>query len=301
MFEPISLDQLTVFVAVVDHGGFSAAARHLGRVQSAVSHAIAGLETALSTPLFDRSHRPPSPTVAGRRLAAEARLVLAQVRELREVAGVMREGLEAEVTLVVDPIYPVAALTHALSDFHRNFPTVSVRVQTEVLDGAVALVRDGLADLGVCNLAEQHDPELDELPAGRVALLPVCAPTHPLARERHPQRADRLRHHVQVVLTERAVHTADRGVLAARTWRVTDMATKLHLLRAGIGWGSLPRELCEGLLDGGELVRLHPEPWLDGHHEVALHTVVRADRPLGPAGHWLRQQLALGSDDAYQG
>ena len=299
MFEPFSLDQLTMFVAVVDHGGFSAAARQLGRVQSAVSHAVASLETALSTKLFDRSHRPPSPTLAGRRLAAEARLVLAQVRELRQVAGVMSEGLEAELTLVVDQIYPVGTLTRALSDFHRRFPTVTLRVQTELLDGAVAMVREGLADFGVCNLADQHDPELDELPVGRVALIPVCAPQHPLAEESSPQRTDRLKQHVQVVLSERAVQTADRGVLAARTWRVTDMSTKLQLLLAGVGWGSLPRELCEGPLARGELARLHPEPWLGGQHEVVLHTVVRADRPLGPAGHWLRMQLTL--DGAHQG
>jgi DNA-binding transcriptional LysR family regulator len=293
MFEPITLDQMTVFLAVVEHGGFSAAARELGRVQSAVSHSVTSLERTLGTTLFDRRSRPPMPTDAGRRLAAEARLVLAQARELRQVAGAMREGLEPELTIAVDPLYPVAPLASRLRAFHETFPTVALRVYTELLGDALQLVRDGVAELGVCNLVEVHDATLTVLPAGRVQLVPVCAPTHPLASESPPQRADRLQHHTQVVLSERTRHTEDHGVLAARTWRVTDLATKIRLLVAGVGWGNAPLDLVAEPLARGELIRLQPEPWFEGRQDVILHTVVRTDRPLGPAGSWLRRSLQL--------
>ena len=296
MFEPISLDQITVFLAVIDHGGFSAAARKLGRVQSAVSHSVTSLERTLGTTLFDRSSRPPVPTDAGRRLAAEARLVLAQARELRQVAGAMREGLEAELTVAIDPLYPLDALAHTLQRFHTTFPTVGLRLHTDLMGDALALVRDGFADLGVCNLVEVHDATFTALPAGRVQLVPVCAPTHPLAREPAPHRADRLQHHVQVVLSERSLGTDDHGVLAARTWRVTDLTTKIHLLVAGVGWGNAPIDLVTDLLERGVLVRLRPEPWYQGRQDVILHTIVRADRPLGHAGSWLRRHLVLRED-----
>ncbi|MCB9598335.1 MAG: LysR family transcriptional regulator [Sandaracinaceae bacterium] len=292
-FEPFTLDQMTVFLAVVEHGGFSAAARELGRVQSAVSHSVASLEVTLSTTLFDRASRPPALTDAGRRLAAEARLVLAQARELRHVAGAIREGLEPGLTLVVDPIYPAGALVEACRAFHAEFASVSLRLQTDLLGEARRLVREGDAELGVCILGDAHDRALTALPAGRVQLVPVCAPTHPLANEPAPQRADRLQHHTQLVLTERAGGSEDRGVLAPRTWRVTDLALKVRLLVAGVGWGSAPVDAVADLLERGELVRLRPEPWLGGRHDVALHTIVRADRPLGPAGSWLRQRLVL--------
>ena len=61
-----STDNLQVFLAVLDHGSFSAAARSLGRVPSAVSMAIAGLEAELDLLLFDRSGREPKPTAAAR-------------------------------------------------------------------------------------------------------------------------------------------------------------------------------------------------------------------------------------------
>jgi DNA-binding transcriptional LysR family regulator len=293
MFEPITLDQMTVFLAVIEHGGFSAAARELGRVQSAVSHSVTSLEKTLGTTLFDRGSRPPTPTEAGLRLAAEARLVLAQARELRQVAGAMREGLEPELTIAIDPLYPIGALAATLHAFHETFPTVALRIHTDLLGDALQRVRDGAADLGVCNLVEVHDAALTVLPAGRVPLVPVCAPTHPLASEPPPQRADRLQQHTQVVLTERMLRTEDHGVLAARTWRVTDLATKVRLLVAGVGWGNAPLELVAEPLARGELVRLRPEPWFQGRQDVVLHIVVRTDRPLGPAGSWLRRHLDL--------
>jgi DNA-binding transcriptional LysR family regulator len=293
VFEPITLDQMTVFLAVVEHGGFSAAARELGRVQSAVSHSVTSLEKILGTTLFDRAHRPPLPTDAGLRLAAEARLVLAQARELRQVAGAMREGLEPKLNIAIDPLYPADALADTLHAFHATFPTVALRVHTGVLGDAPQLVRDGIADLGVCNLVETHDETLIALPAGRVQLVPVCAPTHPLAHEPAPQRADRLQRHTQLVLSERTLQTDDHGVLAARTWRVTDLTMKVRLLVAGIGWGNAPLDLVAEPLARGALVRLSPEPWLEGRQDVILHTVVRADRPLGHAGSWLRRRLAL--------
>jgi DNA-binding transcriptional LysR family regulator len=293
MFEPFTLDQLTVFLAVVDHGSFSAAGQELGRVQSAVSHAVATLEDTLGTRLFDRRGRRPVPTASGLRLAAEARLVLAQARELRHRAAALVEGLEPTVAMVVDPLYPRAALIEACRDFHRAFPEAELRIRHEVLARAVALVHEGLVDLGVCNLAEASPEELVSVPVGRVQLVPVCAPDHPLAATPAPQRTDQLRGYTQVVLSEREVRTADLGVLAPRTWRVTDLDTKVDLLLAGIGWGSVPLLQVETWLADGRLVRLYPEQWLGGGHDVLLHVVVRADHPLGPAGSWLRERMVL--------
>src|SRR5262245_2758845 len=103
---PYTFDQLRGFLAVVDAGSFSAAGRRLGRVQSAMSYGIAQLEAALGTQLFDRSGRTPVLTTAGHRLAAEARLVLDQARELTECAARLQAGIEPELRVVIDVAYP---------------------------------------------------------------------------------------------------------------------------------------------------------------------------------------------------
>ena len=78
MLDALTLDQMRIFAAVADAGGFRAAAARLRRVQSAVSHAIGNLEAQLGVALFDRSGRRPGLTAEGRSLVADARALLLQ-------------------------------------------------------------------------------------------------------------------------------------------------------------------------------------------------------------------------------
>lgn len=77
MIDSLTLDQMRVLVAVADAGSFSAAARKLGRVQSAISQAIQTLETTLGLSLFDRSGKTPQLTDAGKALVGDARALIA--------------------------------------------------------------------------------------------------------------------------------------------------------------------------------------------------------------------------------
>ena len=76
MHAGISLDQLRTFVAAADAGSFSAAARRLNRVQSAVSGWVNGLEGQLGVTLFDRTGRYPKLTREGELLLADARNIV---------------------------------------------------------------------------------------------------------------------------------------------------------------------------------------------------------------------------------
>ncbi len=297
MYAGFSLDQLTAFLAVVEEGSFSAAGRRLGRVQSAVSYAIAQLEAALGCRLFARSGRAPSLTERGRRLAAEARLVLAQARELSECASRLQEEIEPELRVTVDAIFPLEQLVTLCESFQRTFPATTLRVDVGLLGDTVALVRDGGADLGACNLAGRPPPpELVALHLGEVQLVPVCAARHPLATLPQPHRNAALRQFTQIVHSElRGALTRDQGVLASRTWRVTSLQLKTQLILRGLGWGSLPRSVAAPLIASGELKRLRPEPWPPSGHALALHAISREDRALGRAAQWFRTRLTLPS------
>ena len=67
MIDPLTLDQMRALVVVAEAGSFSAAARRLGRVQSAISQSIQTMEATLGVALFDRSTRTPALTEAGQR------------------------------------------------------------------------------------------------------------------------------------------------------------------------------------------------------------------------------------------
>src|SRR3546814_13495285 len=83
MLDGISLDQLRAFIAAVDEGSFSAAARKLYRVQSAVSGWVGGLENQLGVVLFDRTTRFPKLTPAGALLLVDARNVVSGVDAMK--------------------------------------------------------------------------------------------------------------------------------------------------------------------------------------------------------------------------
>lgn len=298
-FAPYTLDQLTMFLAVVDEGSFAAAGRRLGRVQSAVSYGVAQLEDALESALFDRSRRTAVLTDAGRMLAAEARLVLAQARELTEHAARLQAGTEPALRVVVDAVYPTAHLADVCAAFAEAFPATALRVEVGLLGDAVARVARGEADLGAVNLAGGDESDLvTKTHLGAVMLVPVCAAHHPLAALPGPQRGPVLERVLQVVLSERALDlTADQGVLGSRTLRVTDLRHKAALIARGVGWGSLPAPLAAEGLASGALVRLHPAPWPPDGHRVELCAIARAQHPLGRAGQWFREHLALPQAD----
>src|SRR6478752_1699227 len=129
MLDGVSLDQLRTFIAAVDEGSFSAAARRLNRVQSAVS----GLEEQIGVTLFDRSGRFPKLTAEGVLLLADARAVVSGVDTLKARAKLMASGLEAELSVVVDVFFPTAVVTAVAKAFAGQFPLTPLRLFVEGL------------------------------------------------------------------------------------------------------------------------------------------------------------------------
>src|SRR5882762_9284688 len=139
-----SLDQLRVFLTVVDTGGFAAAGRRLNRATSAVSYTIANLERQLGIALFDRERtRKPILTEAGTALLSKARAISRGIDDLRANVKGLRSGLEAQVALVVDVMLPTARLVDAVKAFEAQFPTVLLRVHVEALSAVAQLVQAG--------------------------------------------------------------------------------------------------------------------------------------------------------------
>ena len=94
MLDNLTLDQMRVLIAVAEEGSFSAAARRLGRVQSAVSQAMQTLEENLRLTLFDRSGKTPALTEAGRMVLNDARQVVQRAEALRTHAEAVAGGTE---------------------------------------------------------------------------------------------------------------------------------------------------------------------------------------------------------------
>lgn len=294
-----TLDQLRVFLAVVDTGSFAAASRKLNRAVSVISYGVANLEAQLGVQLFDREGtRKPVLTDAGRAVLADIRGVSQGIDGLRARVKGLLDGLEAEVNLAVDVMLPSARLGQVLRAFAVEFPTVTLRLHVEALGAVTALVLDGKAVIGISGPLAIGGAGIEPVAAGSVAMVPVAAPDHPLARL-HPIPSGAGRDHVQLVLTDRSPLTEgqDFSVVSPRTWRLADLGAKHALLREGIGWGNMPLPLIEADLVAGTLVRLAMPEGTGGIYRLA--GIWRRDTPPGPAAAWLLHQFVeAGADDA---
>src|SRR3984893_16151901 len=102
-----SVDQLLVLLTVVEAGSFTAAAKRLRRATSAITYAIDALEEQLGLSLFDRgTTRKPKLTQQGEAIVSEAKAVAYSVETFRARVRELVEGLEPEVSLVVDSMFP---------------------------------------------------------------------------------------------------------------------------------------------------------------------------------------------------
>lgn len=294
-----TLDQIAVFLAVVETGSFAAAGRKLGRATSVVSYAVTNLESQLGLSLFARAgSRRPQLTEAGRAILSDTRGIAIALDGLLAKARGLTGGLEAEVSLVVDVMLPANRLVKALDDFRRHFPTVALRLEVEALGAVTERVLAGRVAFGISGPLELESDLLVRGPAGSVKLVAVAAPDHPLALIQGAIGANLARDHVQLVLTDRSPLTAGRdfGVLSIKSWRLADLGAKHALLLAGLGWGNMPRFMVREDIKRGRLVELNMEG--PGEMLYALHSVFRSAQPPGPAGAWLMERLSMGAPSA---
>jgi DNA-binding transcriptional LysR family regulator len=299
VLETFTLDQLRALIAVIEEGSFSAAARKLHRVQSAVSTSMGNLETQLGVPLWDRSTKVARLTDQGQAVLAAARKVCTEVDALRKLTAGMVLGLEASVSLCVDILFPVTSLVDLCERFRDEFPSVDLRVDTQTMTGVSARVIDGSATIGVAS-PMGVTAGLERKVLTTIQMIPVVAPQHPLAALRGPIPTTRLRDSIQLVLSElQGEGHPDQAVLSSRTWRVRDLHTKHALLRAGLGWGNLPEHLVRDDLRTRRLIAIRVEAWGTDEHKLYLSAVYRGDVTFGPAHRWLLAQLEqLGVRDA---
>src|SRR6266704_1620007 len=149
MLDGVSLDQLRTFIAAADEGSFSAGGRRLRRAQSVVSQTLANLEAQLGVKLFDRSSRSPVLTKQGVALLAEARAVVGGMDVFKARAKGLSDGLEPELSVVVDVVFPLERLTDAVAAFQEKFPAVPFRLNVEALGAVLQPVIDGRCAFGV--------------------------------------------------------------------------------------------------------------------------------------------------------
>lgn len=284
--------QLEYFLAVIDHGGFTAAATALHISQPALSTAIKTLEKDLGAMLFHRLPRGVKLTDAGAEFAESARVITRELDTARArvdaVTGLIAGRLDmiSLPGLLLDPLAPV------LGRFRRAHPNVRVRiVQAETPDDVRDAVRAGEAELGLTDELHWADRDIAGeliLEQEMVAVLPPGSPAPPGGVLS-----------MQTLLTMNLVTgppgTAIRDFLTREGARlgqavkpaveVTPRGSALYLAVAGAGVAILPRPVAQlGRSHGAEIASLFPR-------QTRQVYLLRRPAGLSPAARAIRALL----------
>lgn len=298
VLDNVTINQLRAFVAVCDQGSFSGAARALNRAQSAISHAVKALESAFDVELFERNARKAQLSAAGRSLLPDARAVISRVEEMKTRASAIASAGVPQVSVAVDAYFPRARLTDGLRKLQAEFPTAAISLRITTMQGGEGLVLEKACALAITieNVPELNPDAIERSWLCETEMVTTCAPDHPLASLPGPIPMDEFGLHIQVVVTDSqpAAEKTQQGVAGKRQWLVNDLGAKHDLLRAGLGWGHLPRHLVADDLANGRLVELERRAW----HSRPLAFVVSQRRGYVPTPCESRLVELLGDPSA---
>jgi LysR family carnitine catabolism transcriptional activator len=257
----MDLRRLRLFLAVVDEGGFTAAARAQHTAQPGVSLAVRELEQELGTPLLVRSRQGVTLTAAGEALVPPARQALRDVETaaaaVAAVTGLMAGRLDVASlpTLAADP------MAELVGRFRRAHPAVQVRLAGPTDSSELAgAVRSGEVEVGITEEGRANDG-LEEHPLLVQALLAVSPPAGRDADAR-PLRLDRLGDTPLVLspagtslrdVVEAAVR--EQGVEPVIAVEAVQRDALIPLVLAGAGTTFLPAVLARAAQRMGAVVR----------------------------------------------
>lgn len=307
--------QLTYFLAVVDHGGFTRAAEHLLIAQPSLSQTIKTLERELGLPLFHRVGRGVVLSEAGQNLVGPARVAIRDLDAVRSAADQLRgvRGGRLEISAMPSPsIEPLGSL---LGTFTQNFPEITVNIGAAFSDDdVVTAVRTAAAEIGV--LGTQRPFQAADLRVLPAAAQPLILVSPPLADGRADQRdltADsevtraQLRDLRMIASPPGSLMRAfldelrDGGIGIEIVVEAAHRSSVLPLVHGGVGHAVLPASWATTARRLGLPVSvIRPEAWLhvaylsrrDGLTPAAAAFMQLAERELiGRTDLWDRQHV----------
>jgi DNA-binding transcriptional LysR family regulator len=294
----MDLNNLALFVRVVDSHGFSAAARVTGLAKSSISDRIAMLEKEVGASLLRRNSRSFSVTDLGWQVYAYARAILDEAEELDVLLQSRMAEPGGTIRISSSSTTYASGLAEVLCGFAVEFPNVELRLHSS--NSSVDLVDDGF-DLAV----RAHTQQLpnSSLIQKRLGFSPrwLIASEAYLSRKAPPAEPADLAAHGGLVMSAMFEAPAEKGTACRRetlelllrdavgSERRVRMIARVaaddaHELKAaaaqGLGIAVLPAGLCRKTLEEGNLIRVLPD-WHAGGAEISMLLPSRRGRNPG--------------------
>lgn len=280
----LDFNDLQFFAAVINHNGFSAAARALGVPKSRLSRRVTVLEEHLGVRLIERSTRHLALTEVGQQIFEHAQAAVVEATAVEEAAQRMRAEPRGRVRVSCPPGLQ-SAIAEGLPAFLASYPML--KIQCMVTDRRIDLVHEGV-DVAV-RVRERLDTDADlqmrRIGTSRRILVasPAFAVAHPSIRTTEDLRNLPLLSQFEQPVSSTWSLTTSSGQSEMISFEPRFATGSFELLlaaaRAGLGVGLLPAYNCRDDIQSGRLVRILPE-WsgVDG----ILHVLFTSRRGMLP-------------------
>jgi DNA-binding transcriptional LysR family regulator len=286
------LNDVQYFAAVVEHQGFSAAARALNLPKSSVSRRIANLEARLGVRLLARSTRNIRLTEVGHSFYDRCRAILADLDAAEREVAVTRAEPIGLVRMSCPTGLAQFVLAKALPPFLARHP--KVRLQVLATNRAIDLIEDNI-DIAIRARVRSADEATTMRMLGKSELIFVASPTFATAQRVSLDTLSSLpflsflEEATRPTWTLAGPNGATKTISFDPVLRSGDFNILLNAAAAGLGIALLPSEVVEDDIRTMRLVRILPD-WRS--EEVAIHLVFATKRGIVPAVRVLIDYLA---------
>lgn len=282
----IHQEQLKIFQAVMQCGSFSAAARKLGKVPSAVSMAIANLEIDLNLTLFQRVGREPVPTAHALSLYEKTEQLLIEMNAWKQHAFALSQGLESELNIVVVSELIHTNWTDYIELLAQQFPDLQINIFSAPQEDANHMLQNGQAQLALMFEREYLQGNEQFVELKQAHLVPVASKHHHLAQKTTVSFND-IRHSRQIVIASRNSALKPELLFSQQYWRTDNHHSACTLVLKNLGWAVLPLEMLNENLDLKSQLQILNFSDFTPEFEYYVDLVWNRESQLGAAAHFL--------------
>lgn len=277
------LSEMEAFVAVVDQGGFTDAARRLNLSKSAISKHVAALEERLAVRLLNRTTRRVSPTDIGLAFYDRAIAVLKDANEADEMVTAMQSDPRGQLRISAPVSFGMRHLMPVITEFLATYPSVSINVVFE--DRFTELVAEGYD--AALRIGQLEDSSLRMRTLASAQIVLVASPDY-LAKHGTPKTIDDLSDHTLLHYSLTTSGNVWRLISPSGEERQVRVGGRLTanngdalMLAAeqGLGIANTPSFILCDAMKSGRLVQVLPDL---PARELGIHLVYPEGRYLQP-------------------
>ncbi|RZG88122.1 LysR family transcriptional regulator [Acinetobacter venetianus] len=277
----LNREQLELILEIIDRGNFSAAARALNRVPSAVSMAIANLEAELNLKLFERSKNHLEPTEVALSIEPHARLIVTKMRQLDMHLTELSTGLETRISIGIAADMNQRYLLAGIEQLIQLYPLLNIEMVCAPQQELKARLQNNEIDLYVAYSSSELDKNERFRLLGVEKFVAAISPKDAQQLKDHDKNELTMLSELrQIIVASKHYPLPDRRVLVSDAyWYSDNLAIAINMVEQGMGWGNFPLSIVSEHFSKQSLIRLEFSDTTNGL-DMPIHAIWPSYKPL---------------------